>query len=498
MDKSAMLLYRIGVLALMVVVSFFAPPSTTAQSETFQNPLNQYGGADPWLVYHDGFYYLATTTWTSELTMRKSPTLSGLKTVDPVQIYHETDASRCCNMWAPEFHLLDGPDGPRWYFYYTAGTRGTHANQHTHVLESAGTDPLGPYTYKGRLFDADNDTWAIDGSILTLDDKHYFLFSAWVGNNQSLFISPMADPWTLSGSRTLISTPTYDWERQGLNVNEAPVALQHVGDTFIIYSASFCATPDYKLGMLTYVGGDPLSTEAWSKHPEPLFQHSDTNGVFGPGHNGFFLSPDGSENWIVYHANDSINGGCDGGRTTRVQKFTWNADGTPNFGEPVSSQIAISNPSGDDGVDPLPDMQPQVELSRIQSYQISDGYIRHVNFQARVDIAIEPFSDSEFIVMPGLADPDAISLMSVNFPGWYLRHREGLIVLDFDDGGETFEADATWWLRPGFANETWISFESYNLDDRYLLRFGSVMAAGMVETDSQRENATFRIVESAS
>src|SRR5690606_40308924 len=60
----------------------------------------------------------------------------------------------------------------------------------------------------------------------------------------------------------------------GLNVNEGPVALHHNGRTFIIYSASYCATPDYKLGMLTYTGGDPLSADSWVKHPEPVFQRS--------------------------------------------------------------------------------------------------------------------------------------------------------------------------------------------------------------------------------
>jgi len=36
-----------------------------------------------------------------------------------------------------------------------------------------------------------------------------------------------------------------------------------------------------------------------------VFQRSNTNGVYGPGHNGFFKSPDGTEDWIVYQANAS-------------------------------------------------------------------------------------------------------------------------------------------------------------------------------------------------
>jgi len=67
----------------------------------------------------------------------------------------------------------------------------------------------------------------------------------------------------------------------------------------------------------------------------------------GPGHNGFFKSPDGTEDWIVYHANNSATGGCDMNWTTRAQKFTWNADGTPNFGTPIALGAQLPVPSGE-------------------------------------------------------------------------------------------------------------------------------------------------------
>ena len=65
--------------------------------------------------------------------------------------------------------------------------------------------------------------------------------------------------------------------------------------------------------MLTYTGDDPLSADSWTKSPSPVFQGTDE--VFSPGHNTFFKSPDGTEDWIVYHANDSASGGCDMNRT---------------------------------------------------------------------------------------------------------------------------------------------------------------------------------------
>jgi GH43 family beta-xylosidase len=488
---------KVHLLLIILTVFLSLAFSASGQSEeagTLRNPLNPYGGADPWIQYYDGYYYLATTTWRSELLMSKSPTLAGLKTAIPQQIYAETDPSRCCNMWAPEFYLLDnGNDESRWYFYYSAGTSGTLDNQHSHVLESAGTDPMGPYIYKARIYDTVNDVWSIDGSILEIEDDLYFLFSSWVGANQSMFIAPMSDPWTLSGSRELLSQPEYDWERVGLNVNEGPVALYHDDDIFIIYSASHCATPDYKLGMLTYNGGDPLDKSSWEKHPEPVFQQSATNSVYGSAHNGFFTSPDGTENWIVYHANDSISRGCDDGRTTRVQKFTWNDDGTPNFGIPVSTDMVINAPSGDNGIDPIPEFA-QIPLVRFRSMSYADGYLRHTDEFARVDIDPSPIGDSQFYIIAGLADGEAISIRSINLPSHFLRHDGNSIHFAPNDGSDEFAQSATWRIIVGLADEDWISLEAYD-QEGYVIgqQFGIVALVEVNEnmTDRMREDATF-------
>lgn len=329
------------------------PPTTPPTSQpptnnnTFTNPL-KVQGPDPWLQYHDGFYYLATTTWNRTITMRKSRTLAGLTTAQDQVIFNLTRPNGAGTMWAPEFHLLDGPNGKRWYFYYTAGREPFDlGTQRIHVLESAGLDPMGPYTFKADMLDptADN-TWELDPGILQLDGKLYLLGTFYNGS-QPNFIRPLSNPWTASGTRHILSSPTLSWETIGGGVNEGAEVIQRNGKTFIIFSASHCSTPDYKLGMLTYKGGDPLNASSWAKSPQPIFQRNDANGVFAPGHNGFFKSPDGTEDWIVYHANNSVNGGCDMNRSTRAQKITWNADGTPNLGTPVRLGTRLPAPAGE-------------------------------------------------------------------------------------------------------------------------------------------------------
>jgi GH43 family beta-xylosidase len=201
---------------------------------------------------------------------------------------------------------------------------------------------MGPYHYKAQLI----DYWAIDGSVLQVSGKLYFLFSAWQGATQNIWLSAMTNAWTVTGARTLLSEPSYAWEQEGTDsVNEGPVALYHAGRTFVTYSASQCASPGYKLGLLELIGTNPLVTAAWTKSAAPVFQTA--NGAYGAGHNGFFVSPDGKENWIVYHATANSAGSCWTDRTTRIQRFDWKSDGTPNFGAPLSLNTAIVVPSGE-------------------------------------------------------------------------------------------------------------------------------------------------------
>jgi GH43 family beta-xylosidase len=308
---------------------------SAAQQATFTNPLNP--GPDPFIVVHEGNYYL-TTTQGDCIRIWKAPTLAKLKTAPGILVWRDDNPSRSDGIWAPELHYISN----RWYLYYTAmaATR-VDTTHRMHVLESEGQDPLGPYHYKGRLFDPANDFYAIDGSVFKHpgDQRWCFLWAAHPGHR--IRISRMANPWTLEGKSVVIPASGFGCEE----VREGPVVLQRNGKLFLTYSACDTGKPDYKIGMLIADDdSDVMDPKSWVQYPTPIFERNDGAGVYGPGHHGFFQSPDGTEDWIIYHGKTS-SAYTYAGRTTRAQKFTWDTNGIPQFGKPLPLSAILPEPS---------------------------------------------------------------------------------------------------------------------------------------------------------
>jgi GH43 family beta-xylosidase len=319
-------------------------------SNTFTNPLLP-SGPDPWIIKKDSYYYY-TNTLGNRIALWRTTKVSDLKNALIQNIWTApASGANSKNVWAPELHLLNN----KWYVYYTAGGSTDLSTQRTFVIENSNADPLaGSWTEKGQIGDPAANYFAIDGTVLNHNNNNYFIWSGQSSasdNTQRIYIARMSDPWTLATPRALISSPQYTWELMGgpPAVNEGPEILKNsTGKVFLIYSASGCWTDDYALGMLTLKnGGDPLNAADWTKSSTPVFVKKPANNVFGPGHNSFFKSADGAEDWILYHANSSSGQGCGDTRNPRIQKFTWNADGTPNFGEPVKINVPINKPSGE-------------------------------------------------------------------------------------------------------------------------------------------------------
>ncbi|WP_461108449.1 glycoside hydrolase family 43 protein [Spirosoma koreense] len=324
------------------------PPVTTADTVgKFQNPLLT-AAPDPWVAYRDGFYYVMHTTG-GNLRIYKTKTMSRLSAARPVTVWTPpVSGPNSRDIWAPELHFLNG----KWYIYYAADNNGVDATHRMFVLENESADPTqGTWVDRGQLNLPENK-WAIDGTVVQLNGQLYFAWSGWetdLGGSQQLYIVKLSNPYTVaSTSRIRVSSPDYAWEKQGFGVNEGPEFLTHGNKVFLVYSASFCGTDLYALGQLSAdSSANLLDTKSWMKSATPVFGPNGGNGAYGVGHNSFFSTPDGTQNWLVYHANAAPGQGCGDQRSVRMQPFSWKADGSPDFGAVVPLTEWIKRPSGE-------------------------------------------------------------------------------------------------------------------------------------------------------
>lgn len=308
----------------------------------FYNVISQ-DGADPWVYKHtDGTYYYIKTTG-NNVTLRRSTTLSGIEVGQSKVLWKpEGQTSSFGNIWAPEIHYLD----QRWYVYFAATS--ADKDHRMYVLENSAEDPFsGEWLFKGQITDS-TDKWAIDGTVLEVNERRYFIWSGWEGDvnvRQNLYVAEMSNPWTIQSERVEISRPQHAWETNHTpHVNEGPQVVVKNDTINLVYSASGSWTNDYSLGLMTAkISDDLLDPESWVKQDRPVFRSA--NGLYGPGHHSFTRSPDDSEDWLIYHTAKWQGAGW--ARLVRAQPYEWNEDDTPSLGKPVHPDEPIPIPSGE-------------------------------------------------------------------------------------------------------------------------------------------------------
>lgn len=348
------------------------------KATAFRNPISDRVIADPYVLRDedaDGkVTYWACMVSGNGLGVSGSDRLSEIN--PPKRVWNAVgDGWNRQDVWAPELFHINDENGDWWYIYYAAGNpgdKGGYGTQRTGVLRAK--EPMGPYEDMGMIYTGndykpgiiptvDNTIYAIDMTTFELDGQRY---AVWSGNvsetdgNQRLYIATMENPWTINSSRVEISKADRPWELVNRQINEGPAMLFNPDSTklFIVYSCNGSWTDKYRLGWLELdltkpSKRDPMVPSNWKKSSDQVFYRCDNTsrksgeaGVNGVGHNTFTKSPDGKEDWIVYHAMKYADGGW-GQRYAFAQKFIWDKNGRPVFGTPVSWGETLKVPSGE-------------------------------------------------------------------------------------------------------------------------------------------------------
>ncbi len=354
--KEVWILWLIGILCMPL----FACAQEVEMKETpfvpfnegFYNPIQvDFMLGDPWLTWHDGYYYY-THSRGRHISVTKSDTISGLMGQGGTEklIYLGLDNDQT-ELWAPELHFYQG----HWYAFYAADYDNDNRQHRMYVVKSDTDDAMGTWTYAGKL-DLPDDQWAIDGTFFENGDGRIFhIWSGWKSEAQGtslwkqyLYIAELqqGDPTqVISTERVMISKPEYYWEMSVLPQNEGPaVLISPEGTVYCVYAGNFSKSDDYVLGAIRLTGDDPMVAENWEKLPEPILKANLEGHVYGPGHASFTKSPDGTEDWVIYHAAKASNSGWD--RNVRAQKVEW-VDDTPYIEGPLPLNTLIPLPSGE-------------------------------------------------------------------------------------------------------------------------------------------------------
>jgi GH43 family beta-xylosidase len=302
--------------------------------------ITQQSCADPYVIWDKGIYYMTFTADGNRVEVWSADSLFNFeeRCTKTVLWRPPPDTPYTGDVWAPEIHNLNG----NWWVYFAADDP-KHGNKshRTYMLQGppAHESPLeaSKWHFHGKLEGMPPDQWAIDGTVLHLHSSMYFVYSGWPLDErqsekvQEIWIIRMESPTQCTGSPVRLSTPEFQWEYSGKSgINEGPQILCSPDTRWlgIVYSCAGSWTHEYKMGVLTYTGGDPLQPASWSKNREPLLQASkDNKPPYGPGHGNFVgvTGPGGTEVWGVFHATDAKTGWE--GRRARVMRVGWGPQG---------------------------------------------------------------------------------------------------------------------------------------------------------------------------
>lgn len=248
--------------------------------------------ADPFVYQEDGIYYIYGTGDPDGIKVYRSIDLKNWegpcgKAAKGLAL-HKGQTSKDQKFWAPEVYKVGG----KYLMFYSEDTRAAVAEARS---------PLGPFVEKA-VFTPDQNS--IDNHLFIDEDGTAYMY--WVrfglGKGNEIRVATLGEDLTelTSDQVECIHAEEDTWEMQLGRVTEGPFVLKHGGKYYLTYSGNDFHSQDYAVGYA--VADSPLGP--WKKYEgNPILRRPQE--YLGTGHHAFFMSADGKQMYIVFHAHAS-------------------------------------------------------------------------------------------------------------------------------------------------------------------------------------------------
>lgn len=306
---------------------------------TYTNPVYDQYMADPFVLHHEDCYYAYGTAPLAQ----DAPAFPVLESNDLAHWRYVRHAllrlPGMSDYWAPEVAYHDGT----FYMYYSAGI-----DQVQHLRVATSDSPTGPFVDSGKLLYPD-EPFSIDPHPFRDSDGTWYLFSSrdfltddaegHVGTG--IVVDRLLDMMTPANEPRLVVRPHAGWhlfraqrEMYGQVFDwytiEGATTRVHNGHYYCFYSGGAWEHDNY--GLAYVVAEHPLGPYHKPDDVDGPILRSRPGQVIGPGHNSFTESPDGTQEYCVYHGWDAAMTA----RLMRIDRLVWDGD-TPRIEGPTTT-----------------------------------------------------------------------------------------------------------------------------------------------------------------
>jgi hypothetical protein len=354
------------------------------------------------------------------------------------------------------------------------GTDFTQNNQYIHVWDSTDLRTFTGYR-RVKMHSMATHTWAPEAFWDAARGQYGVIYSANNGTRDVIMVNYTTDFRTVSAPQVFFDP--------GFNIIDADVVVGS-GTNYLYYK-------DAAHGGLSGAKSSTLN-------PGSFNSSTYTSGIAHGGTEAPILVKSlSSDNWTLWGDTYTPNGVFYAWQNSNINAAGWTAIDQRLYTQPLNSKHGSITPITAAEMSGMTATWGSPSWVRLKSYNFPDRYVRHSNYAARIDpYPFDPYPDSQWRMVPGLADAAGVSFQSVNYPTRYLRHSNYAMVLNVDDGTAQFDQDATFYRVAGLADGGWSSFRSYNNPTRYLRHSNYVLRIDVISSASattDKQDATFRV-----